>query len=89
MSGDYGFAGEKSGRGLTNNIHSHCTPRIDLDGGIEVRVKRALNMPGAFRGRVIKAESIGQSSDDLAHRAVHERSVLRQRGEAIDVHAER
>ena len=25
-----------------------------------------LNAPGAFRGRIINAESIGQSSDDLA-----------------------
>ena len=65
MSGDYGFAGEKSGRGLTNNLHSHCTPKIDLDDDIEVKVKRALNAPSAFRGRVIKAESIGKSSDDL------------------------
>ena len=89
MSGGYGFAGEKSGRGLTNNIHSHCTPSIDLDGDVEVKVKRALNAPGAFRGRIIKAENVGQSSDDLARRTVHERSVLRQRGEAIDVHAER
>jgi hypothetical protein len=24
-----------------------------------------LNAPGAFRGRIIKAENIGQSSDDL------------------------
>jgi hypothetical protein len=27
-----------------------------------------LNAPGAFRGRIIKAENIGQSSDDLARR---------------------
>ena len=32
----------------------------------EVKVKRALNTAGAFRGRSIKAENIGQSSDDLA-----------------------
>jgi len=25
-----------------------------------------LNVPGAFRGRIIQAESIGQSSDDLS-----------------------
>jgi hypothetical protein len=63
MSGDYGFAGEKLGRGLTNNIHSHCTPSMDLDGDIEVKVKRALNVPGAFRGR-INGENIGKSGDE-------------------------
>ncbi|TEU12272.1 MAG: hypothetical protein E3J21_21440 [Anaerolineales bacterium] len=64
MSGDYGFAGEKLGRGLTNNIHSHCRPSIDLDGGIEVKVKRVLNAADAFRGRIIKTENIGQSSGE-------------------------
>jgi len=62
MSGDYGFAGEKLGRGLTNNFHSHCTPSIDLDGDIEVKVKRALNVPGAFWGRIVKAENIGRAA---------------------------
>jgi hypothetical protein len=57
MSGGYGFAGGKSGRGLTNNMHSHCTPSIDLDGDIQVKVKRALNTAGAFRDRIINAES--------------------------------
>jgi hypothetical protein len=30
-----------------------------------------LNAPGAFRGRIIKAENSGQSSDDLARRTRH------------------
>ena len=31
----------------------------------EVKVKRALSAPGAFRGRIINAENIGKSSDEL------------------------
>jgi len=48
------------------------TPSIDLNGDIEVKVKvdarivRALNVEGAFRGRITHAENIGKSSDDLA-----------------------
>jgi len=47
------------------------TPSIDLDGDFEVKVKvdprilRALNARGAFRGRIINAEHIGKSADDL------------------------
>jgi len=35
-----------------------------------------LNAPGAFRGRIIKAENIGQSSDDLARRTACGEPVL-------------
>jgi hypothetical protein len=47
------------------------TPSIDLDGSLEVKVKvdqrvlRALNAPGAFRGRILNAANIGKSSADL------------------------
>ncbi len=47
------------------------TPSIDLDGDIEIKVKvdkriiRALNAPGAFRGKITHAENIGKSSSDL------------------------
>jgi hypothetical protein len=47
------------------------TPSIDLDGDVEVKVKvdkrilRTLNAPGAFRGRLINAENVGKSGDDL------------------------
>ena len=34
-----------------------------------------LNVPGAFRGRVIEAESIGQSGDDLMRRRVYPKIV--------------
>jgi len=47
------------------------TPSLDLDGDFEVKVKldkrilRALNAEGAFQGRIINAENIGKSADDL------------------------
>ncbi len=48
------------------------TPSIDLNGDIEIKVKvdrriiRALNAPGAFRGKIVHSENIGKTSGDLA-----------------------
>lgn len=47
------------------------TPSIDLDGDFEIKVKvdarliSALNAKGAYRGKMIQAENIGKSADDL------------------------
>lgn len=47
------------------------TPSIDLNGDFEVKVKvdkrilRALNGDGAFRGKLINAENVGLTSDQL------------------------
>jgi len=47
------------------------TPSIDLNGDLEVNVKvdrrvmRALNADGAFRGRIVNANNIGKSSEEL------------------------
>lgn len=47
------------------------TPSIDLDGGVEVKVKldrrvlNALNAKGAFKGKIVNEENIGKSADDL------------------------
>jgi hypothetical protein len=47
------------------------TPSIDLDGGLEVKVKvdarilRALNAQRAFKGHIANAENIGKTADDL------------------------
>jgi len=48
------------------------TPNLDLDGDFEIKVKvdkrilRELNAEGAFRGRILNAENIGKTADDLA-----------------------
>ncbi|MFH1635178.1 MAG: hypothetical protein ABIG63_14390 [Chloroflexota bacterium] len=48
------------------------TPNLDLDGDFEIKVRvdkrilRALNTEGAFRGKIINAENIGKTADDLA-----------------------
>lgn len=47
------------------------TPSIDLDGDIEVkirldkRVMQALNMPGAFTGKLSNPQNVGKSAADL------------------------
>lgn len=47
------------------------TPSLDLDGDFEIKVKvdkrllRALNGKGAFLGKIINAENIGKTADEL------------------------
>jgi len=47
------------------------SPSIGLDGKltvnvrVDVRIQRALNMPGAYRGKIVNAGNIGQGAADL------------------------
>jgi hypothetical protein len=47
------------------------TPSIDLNGNLEVKVRvdrrilRALNGRGAFQGKIIHAENVGKTADEL------------------------
>lgn len=47
------------------------TPNIDLDGDLEIKVKvdkrilQQMNAEGRFRGRIVNAENIGKTVDEL------------------------